>query len=153
MVKFRFSLQSVLEHREHLEREAQIVLGRRQALLREREEARDSLQQEILDLPRREREALDQHGQANARLRLDFVQWAQTLQVRLARARQEVEEQSVEVEKARKALVLRTRERRVMEILREKAMVEFHKELRKDEGKLLDEQGQNLHRRKESSHG
>lgn len=138
MKRFQFRLQPVLRYREWLEEEAKKALGREigalaqlEAELRRLEAEHGSLLQERAT------------GSLSALEHLRYIQYAAHLQERKLAQKVLIAEQQKRIEAAREALRLTVLERKKMERLRERRQAEYHKEVLRADGKVLDEVGQN----------
>jgi flagellar export protein FliJ len=144
--KFRFTLQTVLMHREHLQEQAQIALSHALALQVKLEGELTQLQQEYAE----QEKARPSMGPGELIMRtiayLEFLKYAIVLKAK------KVEEQKVEVEAARKVLVAKSRDTKALEILRDHQQEEFRKISNVKETKLLDDFGSTQFIRLQASH-
>jgi len=141
-MKFRFSLASVLNHRERLERDAEIALGKEVQKLVKLENQLEELLEEYKNLVSA---GAIQHGRAFSADRLmDFINYAERLKQLAAMKKLEIKQQSDEVEKARAELVKKTQDKKALEILRDSQKAEFKLAEKRMEAKQMDEAARNL---------
>ena len=147
--KFRFPLQSVLDHRQRIEnqrrRELAEVEARRQACY----DSLRSMQQSILGA---------RHGLGSGlRGRVDMAQvsgFARYSMEARAEAQQIVQRLAVierDVERAREQLADAARQRKALELLRDKQLAEWHQRQDRREAAELDEIGMQLYVRQQQS--
>ncbi|HSQ41096.1 MAG TPA: flagellar export protein FliJ [Fibrobacteraceae bacterium] len=133
--KFRFSLQSVLEHRQHLQEQAQIALSKELAVQHQLESELQALQKEYGELEK----ARPAQGSGECIMRtiayLDFMKGV------IVRKAKEIEQAKGKVVEARNALVERNRAARALEILRERQHESFRKQANRQETRQLDDFG------------
>lgn len=134
---FKFRLQSVLDHREHLEEKAKAVYGARLKVEQECALHIQWLEGEVV----RAREHLatrEKQGVAG----YEFAQvgdYVSVLRMQIQREQMRLRGLKVQTEKARLKLVEATRERKVMEVLKERHLEQYQREQRLIEQKGLDE--------------
>lgn len=136
-MKFRFSMQAVLDHREHLLREAEIALGKEMQTQAGLERSWQELKDEYFKLTEN-RGGVPVQGE---RL-MDYVWYSQQLKVRIAKKKQEIEEHKIVVEKARAFLVKRSQDKRAIEIIRDSQLAAFKLSEKRVMEKRTDESGQ-----------
>jgi len=139
-MKFRFSLASVLNHRERLERDAEIALGKEVQKLVKLENQLEELLEEYKNL-------VGNRGgiSTNSADRfMDFINYAERLKQLIAMKKLEIKQQSDEVEKARAELVKKTQDKKALEILRDSQKAEFKLAEKRAEAKQMDEAARNL---------
>ncbi len=134
-MKFKFSLESVLNHREVLERNAEIALGKEVQKQVKLENERQNLLNEYENL-------VVTRGGINtnrAERFMDFVNYAQRLKGLIAMKNAEINKQKEEVEKARAQLVKRTQDKKALEVLRDSQKAAFKLAEKRAEAKHTDE--------------
>jgi len=134
-MKFRFSLASVLNHRERLERDAEIALGREIQKQVRMENERTELLDEYAKLVAN-RGGVDTK---TAERFMDFVNYAQRLKDKVAMKNIEIKKQGEEIEKARAELIKKTQDKKALEILRDSQKAAFKKAEKRAEAKQTDE--------------
>ena len=137
-MKFRFTLQAVLDQREHLQHDAELALGKAMQAQGALERAHQELKDEFFHLT--ENRGGVQFGDGERMM--DYIWYAQRLKQCIAKKKQEIEEHKAEVEKARLHLVKRTQEKRAIEILREGQLADFKLKEKRQMEKRTDESGQ-----------
>jgi flagellar FliJ protein len=134
MRPFKFNLEKVLDLRKFHEDEAKIELGRTIAVLTELENNILALGQE------RVRAAAAQFRQGN---NAAIIQQYMLYIIRLDNTKEELLKEAamaeLKVEEAREAFIEASRERKVLDNLKEKREKEHRKEMLKEEAKSLDE--------------
>jgi flagellar FliJ protein len=134
-MKFKFSLASVLNHREVLERNAEIALGKEvQKLVK--------LQNELQNLIEEYKNLVAVRGGINtnnAERFMDFINYAQKLKDLTAQKNMEIKKQETEVEKARAELIKKTQEKKALEVLQEGQRAAFKLAEKRTEAKQTDE--------------
>jgi len=133
--KFRFSLQSVLGHREHLREQAQIALSHRLAIVEKLLGEKKILEEEQAEQVRQ------RPNQGSGETMMRSLAYMATLKKALEVNAKQLEDGHNEVAKARLALVEKDRDVRAMEILRDQQRETFHKQGLVLETKLLDDFG------------
>jgi len=132
-MKFKFSLDSVLNHRERLERDAEIALGKEVQKLVKLENQLQELLEEYENLIR---------GGVNANSAerfLHFVNYAERLKQLIAMKKLEIKQQQEEVEKARAELIKKAQDKKALEILRDSQKAAFKLAEKRAEAKQTDE--------------
>ena len=151
MKRFEFRFQRILEIKERIEETRKIALGEVVAVLNQEQDHLDRLRQtqtvyrqasQRLPTDRLDPSLLGVNESYLLRLRREIEQQAQ----RLAEAELKVEEQ-------RAVLVEATVERRVYETLKERAVVSYQRESKRQERIELDEIGGQLYRRATKGQG
>ena len=134
-MKFKFTLAPILNHREVLERNAEIAFGKEiQKLM--------LLETELQNLFEEYKRLVSNRGginTSNAERFLDFVNYADNLKDQSARKKIEINEQKKAVEKARAELVKKTQEKKAIETLRDSQKAAFKLAEKRTEAKLTDE--------------
>lgn len=145
MPTFRFSMQPVLRMREHHERECALALarceqGRQQAW--ERLDAERSCETRAILIQRQ----LAEHASSSDDVRSICLQSAATRSIRqrIAQYERELEEATVQVDRARELLAHAARERMAIEGLRDRRKAVWLKEIEHREMTQLDEAAQSL---------
>jgi flagellar protein FliJ len=134
---FNFRLQTVLEHRQHLEDMALNALAVRQRALHECEEHIAWLKAEL----NRSREELWKREQEGLAAR-DYVlanEYVTVLRLQVMRNQARLPQLQAETEKARLLLVEATKARKILEALRDRHRMEYDEEQRRAEQRVLDE--------------
>lgn len=114
-MKFRFTMQAVLDHREHLQREAELALGREMQGVATLERQLQELTQEYFKLTETRGGVDWRQGERM----MDYIWYSEQLKVRIAKKKQDISEQQKKVEAARRILVQRTQDKRAIEIVRD----------------------------------
>ncbi|MCL2380714.1 MAG: flagellar export protein FliJ [Treponema sp.] len=134
MRPFTFHLQKFLDVRKHYEDEAKIELGRATAVL-------SGLEQRLLELGReRARAAAGQYSPENSAVTIQqYTLYILRLDNEKERLLKEAAIAELKVEEARQAFTEASRERKVLDKLKEKRQKEHRKETLAREAKALDE--------------
>ncbi|MCL2283130.1 MAG: flagellar export protein FliJ [Fibromonadales bacterium] len=141
-MKFKFSLASVLNHREVLERNAEIALGKEVQKQVKLEGEREKLLKEYEDLVK----GRGGISTSNAERFLDFVNYAERLKRFVAMKNIEIKKQIEEVEKARAELIKKTQDKKALEVLRDSQKAAFKLAEKRAEAKQTDESaGRSVH--------
>ena len=139
MKAFAFGLQKVLNLRQFHEDEAKIELGRAVGILTELESRLYSLGEE------RARAAAEQFSpQNNAAMIQQYMFYLLRLDYTKEQLLRETAMAELKVEEARDAFIEASRERKVLDNLKEKRRKEYHKEMLLEETKVLDDVSSNL---------
>lgn len=133
--KFRFPLQSVLEHREHLRQQAQIALSRDLAVVARLQEEEAKLQQEL-----QEQELARPH-KGTGELFMRSVAYIADIKTRIATKNALILDAQKQVDASRQVLLEKTKDVKALELLREKQREEFRKAGNLVETKVLDDFG------------
>ena len=143
MPRFVFKLQPVLKHRQRLERDAQVELAARQAVVQQHEQELRLLQQSLQEANRDVR----QHHLAG-RLDMGFLMSHRRFVLGMHRKAMEVVQKMAlaqrRVEEARGLLLEAARQRKIMEKLRERHLERWRAALAMREMNELDEIGTQL---------
>jgi flagellar FliJ protein len=134
-MKFKFSLASVLNHREVLERNAEIALGKEVQKLVKLQNERENLIEEYKKL-------VAVRGGINtnsAEHFMDFINYAQKLKDLTAQKNIEIKRQETQVEKARAELIKKTQEKKALEVLQDSQKAAFKLAEKRMEAKQTDE--------------
>ncbi len=134
-MRFRFSLASVLNHREVLERNAEIALGKEVQKLATLENERQNLLDEYQGM-------VAGRGGINtssAERFMDFISYTQRLKDLVIAKNTEINKQKEEVEKARVELVKKTQDKKALEVLRDSQKAAFKLAEKRAEAKQTDE--------------
>jgi|TergutMp193P3_1026864.scaffolds.fasta_scaffold25395_2 flagellar FliJ protein len=134
-MKFKFSLASVLSHREVLERNAEIALGKEVQKLVGLENEKENLLDEYKTLVG----ARGGINTSSAERFMDFISYAQRLKELVAIKNMEINKQKEEVEKARVELVKKTQDKKALEVLRDSQKATFKLAEKRAEAKQTDE--------------
>ena len=134
MKPFIFGLEKVLNLRKHDEDEAKIELGRAISVLADLENRLIALAHE------RSRAAADQFNPANsAAMMQQYMFYITRLDSTKEQLLKEAAQAELKVEEAREAFIEASRERKVLDKLKEKRQKEHRKEMLAQEAKALDE--------------
>jgi len=143
-MKFKFSLEPVLNYRKTLERNAEIALGKEiQKLVK--------LEGELLNLLEEYKNLVANRGGVNTRSAerfMDFVSYAQRLKDLTASKKTEIRNQNREIEKAKAELVKKTQEKKAIEVVRDSQKAAFKLAEKRAEAKQTDEAAGNIFFRK-----
>jgi len=139
-MKFKFSLASVLNHREVLERNAEIALGKEVQKLVKLQNERDNLIEEYKNLVA----ARGGIKTNNAESFMDFVNYTQKLKDLTLEKNTEIKTQEKEVEKARAELIKKTQEKKALEVLQDSQKAAFKLAEKRIEAKQTDEAASHL---------
>jgi len=134
-MKFKFSLASVLNHREVLERNAEIALGKEIQKLVKLQNERDNLIEEYKNLVTA-RGGIKTNSAENF---MGFINYAQKLKDLTAEKNMEIKKQEAEVEKARAELIKKTQEKKALEVLQDSQKAAFKLAEKRIEAKQTDE--------------
>lgn len=134
---FKFSLQTVLEHRQTLEEQAQREYSESLARLEATRRRRTEVEADIARCVSNVR--IRQARSVNFAERELYERWIGELEIQVGRLQDEIQKQSVEVEKLRLKLVKAVQDRTVMEKLREKELAAFRIEENRAELKQFDD--------------
>jgi flagellar FliJ protein len=146
-MKFKFSLASVLNHREVLERNAEIALGKEVQKLVKLQNERQRLIEEYKNLVA-VRGGINTNYAENF---MDFINYAQKLKDLTVQKNIEIKKQEAEVEKARAELIKKTQEKKALEVLQDSQKAAFKLAEKRMEAKQTDEAAsQKFLREKES---
>jgi flagellar FliJ protein len=137
MKRFRFKFATVLEVRKAREQEALVALGAAQRVYQEAQGHKRSLQNQLQDsLGRREKLGEQAIGIVAFRTEQDFITGTKQ---RIIQADQAIVRASRGVEKALRAYIATRRQSRMIEVLEDKARLEFKAEQNRKEQKQMDE--------------
>jgi flagellar FliJ protein len=145
-MKFKFSLEPVLNYREALERNAEIALGKEV-------QKKAKLESELQNLFEEYESLVASRGGINtnsAERFMDFVNYAQKLKNLISSKKMEIKKQNEEVEKARLELIKKTQEKKALEVLRDSKKAAFKLAEKRTEAKQTDEAAQISFHRKTS---
>jgi len=134
-MKFKFSLASVLNHREVLERNAEIALGKEVQKLVKLQNERDNLIEEYKKLVA----VRGGINTSNAENFIGFINYAQKLKDLTAEKNTEIKKQEIAVEKARAELIKKTQEKKALEVLQDSQRAAFKLAEKRMEAKQTDE--------------
>ena len=134
-MKFKFSLQAVLNHREILEKNAEIALGKEVQKLAKMENELELYKQEYHNTV-----AVRGGINTNSSERfMDFINYVNKLKETIAVKKQNIEEQKKQVENARLELIKKTQEKKAIETLRDSQKAAFKLAQKRLEAKQTDE--------------
>ena len=134
-MKFKFSLASVLNHREVLERNAEIALGKEIQKLVKLQRERDNLLEEYKNLVAA-RGGINTNSAENF---MGFINYAQRLKDLTVEKNMEIKSQETQVEKARAELIKKTQEKKALEVLQDSQKAAFKLAEKRTEAKQTDE--------------
>jgi len=134
-MKFKFSLASVLNHREVLERNAEIALGKEVQKLVKLQRERENLIEEYKNLVA----ARGGINTNNAENFMGFINYAQKLKDLTAEKNMEIKKQEAQVEKARAELIKKTQDKKALEVLQDSQKAAFKLAEKRMEAKQTDE--------------
>jgi flagellar FliJ protein len=136
MRRFRFSLENILELREHLEREAELALGRAVGELA-------AIENRLRELALLKLRAREEHRDPPAENLADYYRNRDRYIRRLDQTKEELLQQAAQaqarVEEARTSYLEASRERKVLDKLKEKQAAAYRKESFAAEVKTLDD--------------
>jgi flagellar FliJ protein len=134
-MKFKFSLEPVLNYRKILERNAEIALGKEiQKLVK--------LEGELQNLLDEYKNLVENRGGVNTRSAerfMDFVGYAQRLKDLIASKKTEIRNQNREIEKAKAELIKKTQEKKAIEVVQDSQKAAFKLAEKRAEAKQTDE--------------
>jgi len=139
MKRFRFRLEKVLDARSIAERDAQTKLGEAQQILIALEAKRDEIIAELDFLSEQQREILS--NGVTAGKAMQHHRWQRELTKQLREQNDKCREAEINVAKRRTKLLHATRERQVLDRLKEKRKSEHEKLNQKEQQAILDEIG------------
>lgn len=147
--KFQYKLQSVLRYREMLEEDAKRVFAKANQAVEEQKARERALQAERLDLQNDLRE-MNSSGEVPFSQMVNTLKYIGSLDVGIAGARREAQRLWQEMEGTRLAFLAIRRDRKVLDILKEKRYQEYLKEEDRQRQLTLDELSlRMLHKREE----
>jgi len=139
MKKFKFRLQRVLETKEGIEKQRQRELGAKQGELLRQQKKLSELKEELKEQNKSQREKVS--GSASAGELVMLHRWQLQLEKQIVEQLVKVSTAEKAVEKARLVLVEASKERKVLEKLREKRFEEHKKISLSQEQNILDDVG------------
>jgi flagellar export protein FliJ len=134
-MKFKFSLASVLNHREVLERNAEVALGKEV-------QKQVALEAELQNLIEEYKNLVQTRGgidTKNAQGFEHYVSYASRLKALASMKKGEIDKQKQEVEKARRVLIKKTQEKKAIEVIRDSQKAAFKLAEKRMEAKQTDE--------------
>jgi flagellar FliJ protein len=134
-MKFKFSLASVLNHREVLERNAEIALGKEV-------QKQVALETELQNLIEEYKSHVQTRGGIDTKSAQSFehyVSYASRLKMLASMKKDEINKQKQEVEKARRELLKKTQEKKAIEVIRDSQKAAFKLAEKRMEAKQTDE--------------
>lgn len=131
-------MQAVLDHREHLQHQAELALGREMQIQGRLEREYQEVKDEYFKLTE------NRGGVAlyNGERVMDYVWYSERLKVSIAKKKQEIAEQKAKVEAARLVLVQRTQHKKAIEIIKDNQLVAYKLAEKRAAAKQTDESGQ-----------
>lgn len=136
-MKFKFSLQPVLQHRQALEEKAQQAFGEAKHRLDEAQRHRDSIREGIRERGEQVRHA-QRAGLSFAHREL-FENWIERQRQEVLRLEQVIQDHLRQVEQRRAEMIESMRARKVMDQLREQERRQWLQEQAKNEMKFFDD--------------
>lgn len=137
MAKFVYRMQNILDIKQKLESQAKMAYSQANAALREEEEKLRELFERRNFYERRAKELVE--GRIDLLEIKTCRQAVESMKVLIRRQMMQVQVAERRVEAARARLEEVMKERKTQEILRDKALEEFMKELEQEESKAVDE--------------
>jgi flagellar export protein FliJ len=138
MARFIFTLQTVLEQREHEERLAQLALAEAQLVLVQLEERLAKLDAEVNDA---NRELREQHLMGP--VKVDFIsahrRYLATMKLNVIQLVQSMADARLEIEQRQRKLATAVQHRKAIELLRDRQKARWQADQDKRELDLLDE--------------
>jgi flagellar export protein FliJ len=134
-MKFKFSLASVLNHREVLERNAEVALGKEV-------QKQVALETELQNLIEEYKSLVQTRGgidTKSAERFVHYVSYASRLKILASMKKEEIDKQKQEVEKARRVLIKKTQEKKAIEVIRDSQKAAFKLAEKRMEAKQTDE--------------
>lgn len=148
MKKFTFRLERLLEIRQKKEDEQKAELARAsgayQFEVQKREKIKESVKNRRGQLPTGE-------GKLNALSLRDFDRYATASEIAMNSLEGVIEEKKTVMEKEAARFAELKKDRRAVEIIKEKALARYHETEKKEEQESLDEIGTNMFREKQSA--
>ena len=134
MKSFKFKLQKVLNLREHYENEAKLELGRAVGVLVE-------LENNLSALGREQAKAAEEQFRSGNSVSLmqQYMFYQMRLEIEKEQLLTELAKAELKVEEARELFIEASRERKVLEKLKEKRQKDHRKNMLYEEAKVLDE--------------
>lgn len=139
MKKFKFRLQRVLDAKQSVEDQRKRELGVAQQVLAAEEKTLAQLHAELEEVRKAERKLM-QGGVKAGELMVQH-RWKRELGVKLESQAKKVRKASEEIEVARERLVEASKDKKVLEKLKEKRLEEHNKEVQNQQQNLLDDIG------------
>ncbi len=135
--RFRFSLQKVLDLREHKEEQKAIELGKAKAELQKKEQILNQLSE------KKDQQINDTKWYQNEQPDLNSIRvagsYVQQLNVAIKQTKQQIKKNNIKVAKKRSELLSAVQDKKIVEKLKEKKMKEYKKEILQQERKREDE--------------
>jgi flagellar protein FliJ len=137
MKRFKFRLQTLLQHKEHLEQQAQIALAKAQADLQKSETYLQTLTQDLQKSYSSEEPVL--HILQGGEARMLRVRYTILLRNKIIDAQSKVQKQKDIVTKRKAYLLEKTMEKKALILLRDKQYLQWKKEANRLEVKAADD--------------
>ena len=141
MKRFSFSLQAILELRQREEDQAFAFLATQEQEWQKTHKEFNGKREELQNFQSREKETRQTSNETPAELKYS-VSWRNTLKLDLLKLGRQLQDVSLDVERARKKLTEATIKRKALETLRDKKKLEWQKEFNRNEQNFLDELAQ-----------
>ena len=141
MRRFVFSMQTILELRQREEDNALAFLASQEQEWQKIHVDFNNKREELQNFQSREKETRSSSGESAVELKYS-VSWRNTLKLDLLKLGQQLQDVSLDVERARKKLTEATIKRKSLEMLRDKQKSQWQKEFNKNEQRFLDELAQ-----------
>lgn len=147
MKKFHFNLQRLLDIREAREKEIKNELMRVLSLQNKERIFQDELRGKILKYEQQQREKIGK-GQFSAEETMFLLRFRDVSERAILEAGRRIEELQPEVDRIREKLVIASRDKKVVEKLKDRKYEEFEYEFNRELAKENDDMNQKLYHRK-----
>ena len=137
-MKFKFSYEKLLAHKQTLEQIAQKNLAEAQRRLDQAKSELQGLYQAIDDVRNRSFE-MERQGGLSQNTGVATDEFVNGQKIRIAKQKDVVREKMMDVEQRQEELILAARERKTLEKLKEKKIEEFKTEVKRKEQKEVDD--------------
>ncbi|MFT3786069.1 MAG: flagellar export protein FliJ [Tepidisphaeraceae bacterium] len=143
MAQFRFSLQTVLDQREHEERLCQLALAQAQQVLVQLEQRLAGIQQEIVAA---NQDLRDNHltGQINIQSIGVHRRYLAAMKAQVIQLAQQMADARLNIQAKQRKLAEAAKHRKAIEVLRDKQKQRWQDDQAKKERELLDEAGMQI---------
>ncbi len=137
MKKFIFPLQALLNQKIHLEEEALLKLAKAQHELEIRLQNKSNFEQELIELKKAKSPLFSQRISGDQYM--GFVRYSILIQNRIVDAKNKIDDQNVILDARRNVLLEKTKEKKALEILKEKQRSKWKKEFNHYYTKISDD--------------
>jgi len=146
MRKYNFKLQRILDYREHIEKSRQLELAKVQMMLKD---ARDSLLQLFSSLReyQNELQTLEQQSTIDISFSIQYHVYLMELMSRIDEQQKVIQTLEKEEEERRQVLLAASKDKKILEKLKEREYSEFMEAFLKFEQNIIDEVAINSYRR------